>query len=76
MFYPNEMLPEEQYRVCLRAEDPCCSQSCQDGTTNVAVHQHYFNTSLAQWPSVGCRPALDLYGLFQRPWWRPRRLYG
>jgi hypothetical protein len=41
------------YLVCYRAEDPVCSQTCID-PIDPNIHRQYFNTSLSEWPKLGC----------------------
>ncbi|KAI6239274.1 Lipase, class 3 family-containing protein [Aphelenchoides fujianensis] len=58
VFYPNEMTVSDAYIVCPRAEDAVCSESVPD-SLDFSNHRHYFNTSLSEWPKVGCLAPLS-----------------
>ncbi|KAI6216358.1 Lipase, class 3 family-containing protein [Aphelenchoides fujianensis] len=58
VFYPNEMTASDAYIVCPRAEDAVCSESVPD-SLDFSNHRHYFNTSLSEWPKVGCLAPLS-----------------
>ncbi|KAI6239294.1 Lipase, class 3 family-containing protein [Aphelenchoides fujianensis] len=64
----NDMEPTAKCSICLRAEDPNCSQGEQD-PPDPAIHRRYFNVTLADWPRTGCRLPPDLYHAYRQPLW-------
>jgi hypothetical protein len=71
VFYNNDMEINAKCVICLRAEDPNCSQGYIEHP-DPQIHRNYFNVSLDNWVRDGC-PVTDYYAQLSK---NTRRISG